>query len=409
MNSLPPALPRSTPRLFKKTVVIAGAGIGGLAAALALARYGIASKVLERRPVFGEDSAGIQIGPNGTRILEALGAAEFLRPKVAVPDFLRVIDAASGHRIATLPLGRWIADRHGAPYWAAHRRDLHGALLKAAERQPLVTIRYATHVTLVEEDRRSVKVFSAAAEEIAGDAFVAADGMWSLLRTSAFAGATPRYTGKCAVRTVIPVDDLPDGLSRSDVQLWVGRNVHVVHYPVNAGRAVALVAIFSDRRIAGEWSAPCDSAWVAEQAAAAGLAPLLRELLAKPADWRRWSLMKLPRATRIAQGRMALLGDAAHPMLPFLAQGGAMALEDAAVLADVLAADTAEPADALRRYAARRGARVRRVARASALNGHVYHLDGMMAAARDRVLAGLSPETLMRRYDWLYGWRQFAA
>jgi len=390
-------------RLFKRSVVIAGAGIGGLATALALARHGIESKVLERRAVFGEDGAGIQMGPNGARILEMLGAAQHLRSRAALPEALRICDASEGRSFATLPLGRWIASRHGAPYWTAHRRDLHGALLKAAECEPLISIRYATDVTLVEEQGRAVTAYSALGEEIRGDAFVASDGLWSLLRRSAFAGATPRYTGKCAVRAVIPAADLPDSLSRTDVHLWLGTAVHVVHYPVSAGRSVAVVAVFRDHRVAHDWGTACDRAWIDERAA--GLARPLREILAEPAEWRRWSLTVLPRAPRIADGRRALLGDAAHPMLPFLAQGGVMALEDAVVLADCLAADVADPAAAFAAYAARRASRVRRVVRTSAMNGRIYHLGGRMAAARNMVLERLSPETLMSRYDWLYGWR----
>jgi salicylate hydroxylase len=401
--SPPPVAPRpAAPTLPPRSVVIAGAGIGGLAAALALARRGIATKVLERRPVFGEDGAGIQLGPNGTRILEALGVAEFLRPRVTAPDALRILDSATGRKLATLPLGRWIALRHGAPFWAAHRRDLHGALLKAAEREPLVSIRYACDVTLVREGSDGDKAFSSDGDEIRGEALVAADGAWSSLRSRAFAGAPPLYTGRSAVRTVIPIGDVPEAMNRTEVHLWLGPDVHVVHYPVSAGHAVALVAIFRDERIAGDWSAPCDSAWVA--ARSGGFTPLLRELLARPAEWRRWSLMTLPVTARIATGRLALLGDAAHPVQPFLAQGGAMALEDAVVLADAMAADP-EPARALAAYAASRTSRVRRVARASGVNGRIYHLGGWAASARDLALTRLAPETLMRRLDWLYGWR----
>lgn len=386
-----------------ENVLIAGGGIGGLATALALAKRGIASSILERRLLFGEDGAGIQIGPNGTRILEQLGAAEFLKTRIAVPDALRILDAVNGRQLGSFPLGRWIALRHGAPYWVAHRRDLHNALLSAAEREPLIKIRMGFDVSGVREEGGKVTAMSVNEDEARGDVLIAADGAWSALRSRAFAGPATVYTGKCAVRTVVPIEEVPQALNRTEVHLWLGRDVHVVHYPVNAGRAVALVAIFDDRSIAIDWSTPCDRDWVT--ARTNSFDPLLRELLAAPDNWRRWSLLALREQPRFIVGRMALLGDSAHPILPFLAQGGVMALEDAVIIADALAGNRSDPAAALAGYAQVRAARVRRVARASARNGRIFHLHGAMAAARNFALAKIPPERFMRRYDWLYGWK----
>lgn len=395
-------LPPTPGSVAPNTVLIAGGGIGGLATALALAKRGIASAVLERRMLFGEDGAGIQIGPNGTRLLEALGAAAYLKARVTAPDALRILDSDTARPLAAFPLGRWIAERHGAPYWVAHRRDVHTALFLAAEREPLIRIRMGFEVTSVQDRADAVTAVSVNADECRGDALIAADGAWSALRARSFAGAGVSHTGKCAVRAVIPIEDVPEALHRTEVHLWLGRDVHVVHYPVSAGHAVALVAIFHDRQIAQDWSTSCDRAWVT--ARTKGFAPLLRELLATPERWRRWSLMRLPRRPQMAVGRTALLGDAAHPVLPFLAQGGVMALEDALVAADSLAADPHDPARALQTYARRRAARVRRVARASRMNGVIYHLGGPVAAARNLAFARIPPERFMRSYDWLYGW-----
>lgn len=383
-------------------ILIAGGGIGGLATALALAKRGISSSVLERRLLFGEDGAGIQIGPNGTRILEQLGAAAHLRARVTAPDALRILDAATARRLGNFPLGRWMALRHGAPYWVAHRRDLHAALLTAVEHEPRIQIRMGFDVRAVRDEAGSVTAVSVNDDETRGDALIAADGAWSGLRGRAFGGGTATYTGKCAVRTVLPIEEVPEALNRTEVHLWLGPDVHVVHYPVSAGHAVALVAIFDDRNIASDWSAPCDRAWVT--ARTESFAPLLRELLAKPDQWRRWSLMKLSQRPRVAIGRTALLGDAAHPVMPFLAQGGVMALEDALVVADALAADPRDPARALKTYELARASRVRRVARASEMNGFIFHMRGGMAAARNFGLARIPPERFMSRYDWLYGW-----
>lgn len=383
-------------------VLIVGGGIGGLATALALAKRGIASVVLERRLIFGEDGAGIQIGPNGTRILERLGAAPFLKARVTAPDALRILDATTASPLGTFPLGRWIAERHGAPYWVAHRRDLHNALLSAAEREPLVQIHMGFDVVAIHDEANTVVATSAQRDRARGDALIVADGAWSAHRTGRFAGAAPAYTGKCAVRAVLPIDDVPEELHRTEVHLWLGYDVHVVHYPVSAGHAVALVAIFDDPQVAHDWSTSCDGAWVSGRTT--GLAPLLRELLDRPESWRRWSLMKLPRRPRAAVGRTALLGDAAHPVLPFLAQGGVMALEDAEVIADALSADPANPARAFSAYAHAREKRVRRVASASRMNGVIFHLGGPLAGLRNMALARMAPDRFMRRYDWLYGW-----
>lgn len=383
-------------------VVIAGGGIGGLATALALAQENIPTEVLERRAAFGEDGAGIQIGPNGTRILAKLGVAPTLEACATTPAALHIRDAMTGRDLAHLPLGPWIAERHGAPYWTLHRRDLHKALLAAAKREPLIRIRTDVNVTALREEQDGVTAVAADGEASRGRALIAADGAWSNLRAEPFGGSAPHYIGKCAVRTVLPVTDMPHELRRPEVNLWIGPDVHVVHYPVSGGDAVALVAIFDDGRIAGDWNAPCDRGWVG--ARRQRFAPMLKDVVARPDTWRRWSLLALDTAPKLAAGRMALLGDAAHPVLPFLAQGGVMALEDAVVVARALASDPQDPARAFDAYARERAPRLRRVAEASRANGRIYHMEGVMAAARNLALKHVPPERFMRRYDWLYGW-----
>jgi len=190
-------------------VLVAGGGIGGLATALALARYGIASHVLERRPAFHEDGAGIQIGPNGTRILRRLGVADTLRPHVGVPEALRVRDGRTGAELARLPLGRWIAMRHGAPYWVAHRKDLHSALLQTARAEPLIALSMGFDASEVASDAGHVAVAAENGQAWSGKALIAADGIWSPLRQLLFDAAAPKFCGKSAARSVVPVDELP--------------------------------------------------------------------------------------------------------------------------------------------------------------------------------------------------------
>lgn len=387
----------------RDTVLIAGGGIGGLAIALALARKGMASRVLERRPEFSEEGAGIQIGPNGTRVLQDIGAAGALSEQAATPDGLQVRDALNAHALARLPFGSWIAERHGAPYWTAHRRDLHGALVETARHEPLISLQTGAAVEHAEQGPAGVTVTLAGSERLSGSVLIAADGLWSPLRGQIFAGATPRPAGKSAYRTVVPAAALPEGLAHNDVHIWLTDGAHIVHYPVRAGAEHAFVVIFDEPNAASGWSTPVEPAFV--RARAHRLSPSLRVLLEAGEHWRMWSLHELPMPRAWVNGRIALLGDAAHPVLPFLAQGAVLALEDAAVLANELAASIEAPSLGLQRYEDKRRARALRVQAASRRNGRIYHLGGFMAAARNRVLASTPPAMLMRQYDWLYGWR----
>lgn len=387
----------------RETVLIAGGGIGGLAVALALARKGIASRVLERRAEFSEEGAGIQIGPNGTRVLQDIGVAGALSDLAAVPDGLQVRDALTAHGLARLPFGTWIAERHGAPYWTAHRRDLHGALLETARHERLITLQTGAAIESAEQSPAGVTVALATGERSEGAVLIGADGLWSALREKVFDGAAPRPAGKSAYRTVVPAAALPDGLAHNDVHIWLTEGAHIVHYPVRGGSEHAFVVIFDEPHATLGWSAPVEPAFV--RARAHRLSPSLRVLLEAGENWRMWSLHELPMPRAWVKGRIALLGDAAHPVLPFLAQGAVLALEDAAVLANELAAAIESPSSGLQRYEDKRRARALRVQAASRRNGRIYHLGGFMAAARNQVLASAPPSMLMRQYDWLYGWR----
>ena len=398
-------LPTSARRAAAGTdeaILIVGAGIAGLAATLALARRGFPVHVLERRAAFDDEGAGIQIGPNGTRILAALGVAPLLSEHAGEPPSIRVLEARSGRALARLPLGTWIAERHGAPYWTARRTDLHAALLARAEAEPGVRLTLGVEAAETSSGAGGVSLAACDGRRFSGRALIAADGIWSRLRGAMAGSEAPRFIGKCAARALIPAGSAPEAL-RSDTHLWLSPGLHVVHYPVAAGRELALVVIADDDHADRDWSGPVESAWVLERTA--GLAADLRKLLSTAASWRRWSLHSLPIPESFASGRSALVGDAAHPVLPFLAQGGVLALEDAVVLAAALDRRRADIPAALDAYARARRARVARVAAASRRNGAIYHLSGAMAAARNLALTALPAERLMARYDWLYGWR----
>jgi 3-hydroxybenzoate 6-monooxygenase len=387
-------------------ILIAGGGIGGLALALGLARRGRRSTVLERQETPTAAGAGIQLGPNAVRALQSLGVAQALQRWVGTPEAIEVHAGASGRRLARLPLGSWIAARHGAPYWVAHRRDLHGVLAAAAGTDPLIRIRTGFEATSVAQTPAEVVVTGKASDRLSASLLVGADGLWSAVRPSVVPDCVPRPAGATATRTVIPSAHAGP-LARPAVGLWLSAEAHVVHYPVRGGSEIAVVVIARapGARQGRGWDSHADAERLQQR-----LAPFhasLKEVLtpARAAwPWREWSLHTLAPLPTWVGGRIVLLGDAAHPMLPYLAQGGALALEDAVALAHCLAT-AADPVAALGHFETLRAARARRVQAASLRQGHIYHLVPPLSWVRDTALALTPGPWLMAGYDWLYAWR----
>jgi salicylate hydroxylase len=385
-------------------VAIAGGGIGGIATALALSQRGIASEVYERRSEFPEEGAGIQIGPNGTRILQHLGVAKLLQDRAAAPDALSVRDARTGRELTRLPLGSWIAKRHGSPYWTAHRKDLHRALRQRAADDPLIGLRTGVEVVSFANDSDGIRADCANGETVNASTLVCADGLWSNLRSAIEPGIRAKPVGKVAFRSVTSASNLPAELTPNAVHIWLAPAAHVVHYPVNAGRDIALVVIAADPMRDAEWDASASTENVHEKIRS--FAQPLKDLVEKSRDWRCWSLSATTPITTWSNGRAVLLGDAAHPVLPFLAQGAVMALEDAVTLAASLSEGRDGIETSLQNYETARRQRVRRVAEASARSGRIYHMAGAMALARDTTMRLAPPGRVMANFDWLYGWRR---
>jgi salicylate hydroxylase len=387
-------------------ILIAGGGIGGLALAIALARRGLRSTVLERQEKPTAAGAGIQLGPNGVRALQSLGIADALHPHAGEPEAIEVRAGASGRRLARLPLGGWIAARHGAPYWVVHRGDLHGVLLAAAGREPLIEIQTGFEVAAVAQSAAEATATDADGRSLAGPMLVGADGLWSAVRGALAAGSVPRPAGATATRTVIAASRAGP-LAAPAVGVWLSPEAHVVHYPVRQGREVALVIIAREAqaRPGRGWDVHVDAAALERRLAPfhSTLTEILLPGTAHAGPWREWTLHVLPPLCAWAWGRVVLLGDAAHPMLPYLAQGGALALEDAIVLADCVAS-AADPPAALSRFEALRADRARRVQAASLRQGRIYHLPPPLSWGRDAVLAAVPGPWLMTGYDWLYAW-----
>ena len=389
-----------------RTIVIAGAGIGGLTAALALTRAGFRAVVLEQAARLEETGAGIQLSPNATRVLFDLGLGARLRPLAVAPEAIRVVNGASGRDIVRVPLGLTAAQRYGAPYWVIHRADLQAVLAITIAESPDVTLRLGTGVENFAVHQHGITVEVRGTQGLRDEqciALIGADGLWSTLRTRLGERRAPHFAHRTAWRAVVPAAGLTDEFRESVTGLWLGRDAHLVHYPVKGGREINIVAIVRDDWHEPGWSAPGQQGELA--ARFAGFVPQARALIAMPDRWQKWALFDRPPGRPRTRDPVTLIGDAAHPMLPFLAQGGAMAIEDAAVLASCLGRDE-DVVRALRTYERTRRTRVARAQREARRNSWRYHLSGPLGFARNAVLSALGGENLLRRYDWLYGWRQ---
>lgn len=392
-------------------VIVAGAGIGGLTAALILARQGYKVTVLEKRTALSEAGAGIQLSPNVSRILLELGLGAALSRRAVEPDSLVVRSLKNGRTLGDMPLGQKIRERHGAPYWVVLRADLHGVLLDAVRSDPNVQLLVGRKVVGVTDcDNHAEVAFESkdgSRQTVAASLLIGADGVHSTLRSIVGDGDSPRFRHFEAWRCVIPAQAVPHTLAARNSVLWLGPNAHIVHYPVAGGTAWNIVVIVAaDGAIEG-WGAPLDHSRLnafANTLKGPDLADL-RALLLAGEDWRLWSLLDALPAVRWGLRHATLLGDAAHPVLPFLAQGGALAIEDAAVLARSLVAHPRNMPAALAAYEEARYPRARRVMEESRANSRVFHFSGPIGFVRDLLLQRWSGERFTARYDWLYGWR----
>ncbi len=395
-----------------RTIVVAGAGIGGLTAALALAARGFRVIVIEKAERLEEAGAGLQLSPNASRVLIDLGLKPRLAARAVTPEAISIMSAQRGGEIIRLPLGEAATSRAGAPYWVMHRADLQAALQAQVNDRPDIELRLGCQFEDVVPHAKGLTVVQRSGmtrqQELAV-ALVGADGIWSTVRHHLFPDVQPQFSGLIAWRGTLDTTQLPREYASCRVQIWMGPDAHLVAYPISAARKINVVAVVPGTWNRPGWSAPGEVCEIKNAFASARWPGNARMIVGAVDDWRKWALFTIPDGGEWTAGAIALLGDAAHAMLPFAAQGAGMAIEDAAVLARCLGERIGENAAgipaALKNYAQLRRSRVARVQRAARQSGRIYHLRGPAAYARDLAIKAMGARRMLARQDWIYDWR----
>ncbi|MCA8095378.1 3-hydroxybenzoate 6-monooxygenase [Burkholderia anthina] len=380
-------------------ILISGGGIGGFAAALALSKAGFKVRLFERAEEIKEIGAGIQIGPNAFHVFERLGVTDAVRAKAAMPQRLVMMDGISGEQVVSIPLDDQFLNRFTYPYALIHRADLHRILLDACLRSDLIEVSTNVKVNGFTDHGDSV-VLQTTDGDVRGRALIGADGLWSTVRSQIVGDGGPRVSGHIAYRAVLPISEVPEDLRSNTMTLWAGAKTHLVHYPLRGGELFNLVAVFhSDRYVEG-WDAVGDAEELHLRFRDA--VPTVKTLLEKIQTWRMWVLCDRDPVKNWSKGNVTLLGDAAHPMLQYMAQGACMAMEDAVVLADEIAHATDDLATAFVRYQERRYLRTGKVQMSARLYGEFYHANGVNRELRNQFLQSRSLDQTLDGMAWLY-------
>ena len=383
------------------TVVVAGGGIGGLAAALALVRRGFSVKVLEQSPQIGEIGAGIQLGPNAFWAFDALGMGEKARSRAVYTDEMVMHDALDASLVGRIPTGEAFRKRFGNPYAVIHRVDVHLSLLEGAQETGRVELLTSTKACRVEQDAQGVTVFDQNGGAHRGLALIGADGVKSVVRAQ-YVGDPPRVSGHVVYRAVVDRKDFPADLQWNAASIWVGPNCHLVHYPLRGGEQYNVVVTFHSRQ-QEEWSVT-EGSREEVQSYFAGICPRARQLIDLPQSWRRWATADRDPIAEWTFGRATLLGDAAHPTLQYLAQGACMAIEDAVTLGEALRVHDNHFDQAFALYQRSRVARTARIVLSAREMGRIFHAKGVERLVRNDLWKGRTPERFYDAMEWLYGW-----
>ena len=385
-----------------QAILVAGGGIGGLAAALALAKAGKEVKVLEQSAEIGEIGAGMQLGPNAFHAFDLLGVGPIARKRAVYTDYLVMHDALDGYQVAKIPTGDAFMSRFGNPYAVIHRVDAHNSLLEAAMQVPSISFHTSVRVCSISQDEQQVCVEDQLGNKYTGAALIGADGIKSIVREQ-FVGDQARVTGHVVYRAVVDREAFPADLRWNAAAIWVGPKCHLVHYPLRGGEQYNLVVTFHSRH-EEQWGVRDGSAEEV-QSYFQGVIPQARQLIDLPKSWRRWATADRDPIEQWSFGLVTLLGDAAHPTTQYMAQGACMALEDAVTLGQCVQGAPGDLQLAFDRYQKARVARTARIVLSAREMGRIYHAEGVERLVRNDLWRGRSVEGFYEALRWLYGWR----
>ncbi len=385
----------------QQPILIAGGGIGGFAAALALVKRGFHVKVLEQAPAIGEIGAGIQLGPNAFHAFDALGIGDTARAMAVYTDYMVMHDAVDAYQVGKIPTGEAFRQRFGNPYAVIHRADMHMSLVNGAKASGEVDIITNCHIERVEQDADGVSVFDQNGVEYRGQALIAADGVKSVVRQK-YVGDPALVTGHVVYRAVVSKDEFPADLQWNAASIWVGPHCHLVHYPLRGGEEYNIVVTFHSRE-QEEWGVK-DGSKEEVFSYFTEVCPQAHQLIELPKSWKRWATADREPIDTWTFGRVTLLGDAAHPTTQYMAQGACMAMEDAVTLGEALRVHDNDIAKAFDMYQRARVARTARIVLSSRQMGKIYHAKGVERMIRNDLWRGRSAERFYDAMEWLYGW-----
>ena len=386
-----------------KPIIIAGGGIGGLAAARMLAIKGRSSIILEQAPEFAEIGAGIQLGPNTHRMFDRLQVTKAMHEIAHFPENIIMLDSLTGEQVLSMPLGQKLESHFGKPYAVIHRADLHTVLYDACKTMGEIDLRAGVEVAGYTDTGDGVRVEIAGGQTIEGSALIGADGLWSKIRAKIIGDGDPIVSGHIAYRAVLPISEVPPELDQwmEDVVLWAGPKNHLVHYKLRRGELFNIVAVFHSQRYVEGWDEYGDPEELYEHFK--GTRPEVQALLNKIDVWKMWVLCDRIPVKEWTKNRVTLIGDAAHPMLQYLAAGAGMAMEDAVSLVDLLETYDGDIVRTFADYPGKRYMRTGRVQITARFYGDIYHAEGVTRELRNLMLSSKKEGTPYAGVEWLYG------
>ncbi len=384
-------------------VLVAGGGIGGLAAALALVNQGFQVQVFEQAPEIGEIGAGIQLGPNAFHAFDALGVGPQARARAVYTDFMVMHDATDESLVGRIETGEAFRQRFGNPYAVIHRADVHLSLLEGAQASGQVEFHTNTRIVRIEQDEAAgtVTATDQNGKTWVGQALIGADGVKSVVRQQ-YVNDPHRVTGHVVYRAVVDKADFPEDLQWNAASLWAGPKCHLVHYPLRGGEQYNVVVTFHSRE-QEEWGVK-DGSKEEVESYFQGISPKARQLIELPKSWKRWATADKEPIENWVFGRVTILGDAAHPTTQYMAQGACMAMEDAVTLGEALRVTNKNWAAALELYRKNRVARTGRIVLSSREMGRIYHATGVERLIRNQMWKNRPQERFYDAMEWLYSW-----